>query len=101
MKTLENRTYGQTVYSKGEKLTVINNFGDTMTVLHENGLKRTIPYNRLRLPITDHLKNGYEWASGKRNKLEEQIIKETGIWTLYGLYAVSLWLICVGLVSLF
>lgn len=101
MKTLQNRTYGNTVYSKGEKLTVINNFGDTMTVLHENGLKSTKLYKDLRLPISDHLSNGYEWASGKRNRLEEQIIKETGIWTLYGLYAIVVWLGCVGLVSLF
>ena len=101
MKTLENRTYGHTVYSKGEKLTVINNFGDTMTVLHENGLKTRMPYERLRLPLSDHLSNGYEWASGKRNKLEEQIIKETSVYVLYVFYIGAIWLICVGLVSLF
>ena len=100
MKTLQNKTYGQTVYSKGEKLTVINNFGDTMTVQHENGLKSRMPYERLRLPISDHLINGYEWASEKRNRLEQSIIKETGIWTLYGLYAIAVWLVAVGVVSL-
>lgn len=101
MKTLQNRTYGQTVYCNGEKLTVINNFGDCMTVLHENGLKSTKLYKELRLPISDNLSNGYEWASRKRNRLEEQIIKETGILTLYCLYAIGLWLLIIGGITCF
>lgn len=101
MKTLQNKIYGQTVYCKGEKLTVINNFGDIMTVQHENGLKSTKLYKDLRLPISDHLSNGYEWLSTKRNKLEQRIIKETGIWTLYGLYMIGVWLLCVGAITCF
>ena len=87
MKTLKNRSYGDTVYSNGCKLKVINNLGDAMVCEYENGLKTTIPYNRLRLPIRDMLSNTYDIISAKRDRLETAIINDDKGWVLLAFYA--------------
>ena len=87
MKTLKNRYYGNVVYSNGCKLKVLNNLGDCMVCEYENGLKATIPYSRLRLPIRDMLSNTYEIISEKRDRLETAIINDDKGWVLLAFYA--------------